>query len=284
MKKMMERLMLFFLGLPLIVASVLFLPYFNYLAFHIEILIFTFLAIIEMRNLVSQKNEVLPLPVLLCIGMIIPVASFLYAGFGFPERIITHSIAIAACIILIIEFLISFSGRFENSLQRTASSFLILIYPGYLVMYLSIITVWHEAGALLSVFFLMVFGCDSLAWFFGMLFGKNNRGFIPASPNKSIAGFIGGYIGSILAAFLGTLLFPTVFNTSFLNLIILGFLTASAAITGDIVESIFKRSAKIKDSGNIIPGRGGVLDSIDSVLLAAPVFYIVCDFLLGFGK
>lgn len=284
MKKMIERLLLFFLGLPLVVASVLFLPYYNYLVFHIEILIFTFLAILEMRKLVSQKNTVLPLFLIVCIGMIIPVASFLYAVLGFPQRIITHSIAIAATLILIIEFILSFSGRFENALQRTASSFLILIYPGYLVMYLSIITVWQEAGALLSVFFLMVFGCDSLAWFFGMLFGKNNRGLIPASPNKSIAGFIGGYAGSILAALLGSLLFPSVFNTSFLNLFILGFLTASAAITGDIVESIFKRSAEIKDSGNIIPGRGGVLDSIDSVLLAAPVFYIVCDFLLGFGK
>ncbi|HKL85017.1 MAG TPA: phosphatidate cytidylyltransferase [Treponemataceae bacterium] len=284
MKKMIERLLLFFLGLPLIVASVLFLPYYNYLAFHIELLVFTFLAIIEMRKLVSQKNKVLPLPLLILIGMIIPVASFLYAVVGLPQRIITYSIAIAACIILIIEFILSFSGHFEDALERTASSFLILIYPGYLVMYLSIITVWQHAGSLLSVFFLMVFGCDSLAWFFGMLFGKKNRGLIPASPNKSIAGFAGGYAGSILAAFFGSILFPSVFNTSLLNLTILGILTASAAIIGDIVESIFKRSAEIKDSGNIIPGRGGVLDSIDSILLAAPVFYILCDYLLGFGK
>lgn len=284
MKKMIERLLLFFLGLPLIVASVLFLPYYNYLAFHIELLVFTFLAIIEMRKLVSQKNKVLPLPLLILIGMIIPVASFLYAVVGLPQRIITYSIAIAACIILIIEFILSFSGHFEDALERTASSFLILIYPGYLVMYLSIITVWQHAGSLLSVFFLMVFGCDSLAWFFGMLFGKKNRGLIPASPNKSIAGFAGGYAGSILAAYFGSILFPLVFNTSLLNLTILGILTASAAIIGDIVESIFKRSAEIKDSGNIIPGRGGVLDSIDSILLAAPVFYILCDYLLGFGK
>lgn len=283
MKKMIERLLLFFLGLPLVVASVLFLPYYNYLAFHIELLIFTFIAIIEMRKLVSQKNVVLPLSLLLIVGMMIPVASFLYSIFGFPQRIITYSIAIAACIILIIEFIYSFSGKFKDSLERTASSFLIVIYPGYLVMYLSIITVWQDAGSILSVFFLMVFGCDSLAWFFGVLFGKNNRGVIPASPNKSIAGFIGGYAGSILAAFLGSLLFPSVFNTHFFNLFILGFLTASAAIIGDIVESIFKRSAELKDSGSIIPGRGGVLDSIDSILLAAPVFYIVCDFLLGFG-
>ena len=60
---------------------------------------------------------------------------------------------------------------------------------------------------ILSVFFLMVFGCDSLAWFFGMLFGNSNRGMIKASPNKSIAGFAGGYIGAIAAGIAGTYIF-----------------------------------------------------------------------------
>jgi len=67
-------------------------------------------------------------------------------------------------------------------------------------------------------------------------------------------------------------------------MIILGGATATAAIVGDIFESILKRCVNIKDSGNIIPGRGGVLDSIDSILLSAPVYYILCDLLFGFGK
>jgi phosphatidate cytidylyltransferase len=116
-----------------------------------------------------------------------------------------------------------------------------------------------------------------------MLFGKRNRGIVPASPNKSIAGFIGGYAGSIGAGIVAKMLFPDVFAGSVMKMVFLGFMTASAAIVGDIIESIFKRSAGIKDSGNIIPGRGGVLDSIDSILLAAPVFYIICDFLFGMG-
>ena len=63
------------------------------------------------------------------------------------------------------------------------------------------------------------------------------------------------------------------------NLAILGAITAVAAIIGDLIESVFKRSCDIKDSGNLIPGRGGVLDSIDSVIIAAPIFYIGYNFL-----
>ena len=57
-------------------------------------------------------------------------------------------------------------------------------------------------------------------------------------------------------------------------MVILALITTLAAIVGDLIESVFKRSLNIKDSGNIIPGRGGILDSTDSILIAAPIFYI----------
>lgn len=282
MRKLLERLLLFFVGLPLIIASVFFIPQYNYLVLHIEILVFTAIAILEMHSMLSKKLPVYPVPIALFIGLLIPLASVLYAVLGFRFRLITYSIAISCVIVLSIEFLFSFLGKFEDALGRIASSFIMVIYPGYFVMYLSIMTVWHDAGTVLSLFFLMVFGCDSLAWFFGMLFGKNNRGLVPASPNKSVMGFIGGYAGSIAAGICGHIFFPAVFTGSILKCALLGFLTATAAIVGDIIESVFKRSAGIKDSGTVIPGRGGVLDSIDSILLAAPVYYILCDFLFGF--
>ena len=121
--------------------------------------------------------------------------------------------------------------------------------------------------------------CDSGAWFFGILFGKSTRGFVAASPNKSLVGFIGGISGSIASGCLFKFIFPEVFTISYPRLIILGLITSIAAIVGDLIESVFKRSCNVKDSGNLIPGRGGILDSIDSVLIAAPIFYIGYNFL-----
>ncbi len=282
MRKIIERLALFFVGLPLLIASVFFLPYKNYLVLHIEILFFTVLGILEMHSILKQKLTTHPLFLAIPIGITIPLASFLYAVCGLPQRIITYSIAIAFISILFLEFILSFTGKFEKSIERIASSAVLVMYPGYLVMYLSIITVWENAGIVLSLFFVMVFGCDSIAWLLGVLFGKKNRGFLPASPNKSIMGFIGGYVGSLIPAGLFYYLFPEVFHGSLYKIVLLAVLNSTAAIIGDIIESILKRSAGVKDSGHFIPGRGGVLDSIDSILLAAPVFYIMSDFLYGF--
>ena len=74
-------------------------------------------------------------------------------------------------------------------------------------------------------------------------------------------------------------IWPEIFNGSFVKAIILGILIATSGIIGDLVESVFKRSSEIKDSGNVILGRGGLLDSIDSILYAAPIFYVAVHFL-----
>lgn len=134
------------------------------------------------------------------------------------------------------------------------------------------------------MFLVTVFMNDSIAWLFGMLFGKNNRGYVRVSPNKSIAGFIGGYLGAILTCLIATFAFPQIIETQDLALKIikavsLGFITATAAIIGDLTESAFKRSSNKKDSGMLIPGRGGVLDSCDSILFSAPIFYIAFSLL-----
>ena len=131
----------------------------------------------------------------------------------------------------------------------------------------------------MTLYLVIVFGTDSLAWFFGMLFGKKNRGLIKASPNKSIAGFIGGVFGTVIVVFIITRFIP-VFDKYFshisnFEIFFITFITSLFAIIGDLIESVFKRSTNIKDSGNLIPGRGGILDSVDSMLLAAPVFYLL---------
>ena len=83
------------------------------------------------------------------------------------------------------------------------------------------------------------------------------------------------------AADFSAYLFPEVFTYSLGEGFVLGLLTSAIAAIGDLIESSFKRSAEVKDSGSIIPGRGGILDSIDSVIMAAPVYVAILTIFLG---
>ena len=116
-----------------------------------------------------------------------------------------------------------------------------------------------------------------------MTFGKKKKLGIAASPNKSLAGYIGGYLTTF--AFVGAYYIffgkylsqmPTAFY--FLFPVISGFLVP----IGDLVESVVKRSVNVKDSGNVIMGRGGVLDSVDTLLYLLPIYFIVLQVYFSF--
>jgi len=281
MKKIIERIIVFVVGLPLIISSVYFLPYQHFLVLHLEIFAVTALSIIEIRAMFSRKIAMYSTPVVLCAGLIAPIATYLYAA-GLFSRIEMIATGIGALyFIFFVETFYSFSKPFEKSIQRVCSAVFVIFYPGLLIIFISAMTRWPSASNIIAVFLLMVFLCDSLAWLFGILFGKGNRGFVPASPNKSIVGFIGGLIAATAAGWLAFKLFPSAFGKSLNGSLITGFCTGVAAIIGDLIESIFKRSAEVKDSGALILGRGGILDSIDSILFAAPIFYLCYRFFVG---
>ena len=117
-----------------------------------------------------------------------------------PFCFLLFDISVAEIIILFsIEGL--FSKTFENSTKKLSFSILILFYCGFMITLLSYIAfIPQYATYYLVLFFIQVFMTDSFAWFFGVLFGKNNRGLFAASPNKSIVGFIGGIFGSIVCS------------------------------------------------------------------------------------
>jgi len=281
MKKIIERIIMFVIGLPLVISSVYFLPYHHFLVLHLEIFAATALSIIEIRTMFSRKIAVYSMPVVLFAGMLIPVAVYLFM-LGLFSRVGMALIGIGALyFIFFVETFYSFSKPFEKSIQRVCSAAFIIFYPGLLVIFISAMTRWPSASNIIAMFLLMVFSCDSLAWLFGILFGKGNRGFVPASPNKSIVGFIGGAVAATATGFLAFKLFPADFGKSLSGSLLTGFCTGLAAIIGDLIESIFKRSAEVKDSGALILGRGGILDSADSILLAAPVFYLCYRFFIG---
>jgi phosphatidate cytidylyltransferase len=117
-----------------------------------------------------------------------------------------------------------------------------------------------------------VWGSDTFAYFIGKNLGKRKL-YKEISPNKTIAGAVGSIAGGTVATVLfGSLLIK---ELDLPSLIIIGAALGAVTIAGDLVESMFKRDAGIKDSSNLIPGHGGALDRIDSILFAAPTLYLL---------
>ena len=135
------------------------------------------------------------------------------------------------------------------------------------------------AAALKALFALaVVFACDTGAYAVGSLFGRH-RLWPAVSPKKTWEGLAGGLMASVMTA--GLLAGPFVPGLGFLRGALLGLVAGVAAQLGDLVESRLKREADVKDAGGIIPGHGGILDRLDSLIFAAPIFSLGLKVLLG---
>jgi phosphatidate cytidylyltransferase len=118
--------------------------------------------------------------------------------------------------------------------------------------------------------YLVIWASDTGAYYVGTAFGKH-RLYEKISPKKSVEGLLGGVLASVLVAVLCKLwLVPSL---GIIEAAVLGAVLALAGTAGDLSESLIKRSAGVKDSGTIIPGHGGILDRMDSMLFAAPVLF-----------
>ena len=276
MSKTLKRLLTFFIGLPLVLVIV-FADINSHLPLHIVIGLFSVIGANEFYNIASKKYVLFSKPLILIFTALLPYVTYIFILFGLDLEITPWFYIIEVLCLMGIECFTAKS--FENSLSKIAYSSLIIFYCGFLLTFLSRLTLLENSKYIISLFLIFVFICDSLAWFFGVLLGKSTRGYVAASPNKSLVGFIGGIICSILAGVIFSFIFSDKICLSIPKTVLLGFLTSLAAITGDLIESVFKRSLQVKDSGVLIPGRGGVLDSIDSILISVPVFYICQHFL-----
>lgn len=118
---------------------------------------------------------------------------------------------------------------------------------------------------------LFVWAADTGAYFAGRRWGKHKLA-PQISPGKSIEGVLGGVVVSVLVAAIGGWFFYHSFGTAYFSLILLGLITSLVSVLGDLAESMMKRLAAVKDSGNLLPGHGGLLDRIDSLLSTTPVF------------
>jgi phosphatidate cytidylyltransferase len=153
-----------------------------------------------------------------------------------------------------------------------------LMYVPWLLNFLQKINFFeglHDNGKFYVLYFIIVTKfSDSGAYAVGSLIGKHKM--IPRiSPGKTWEGFGGAIVVSTLASVLFAYCFrDKLFGMNWIHAVILGVILSVSAVVGDLIESLFKREAGVKDSGNLFPGIGGILDLLDSLLFNAPIMYL----------
>lgn len=158
----------------------------------------------------------------------------------------------------------------EDILTFSTKCMMTIVYTCYLPATIVWISRTNQGIEWFLCLLAVVFAGDIGAYVFGSLFGKTKIA-PQLSPKKSLQGGLGGLFFSVLAALAFSNFMP---NTPITVLFVCGLVGGFLGQVGDFFESLIKRVAGVKDSGSIMPGHGGILDRLDGVLLAAPLFYL----------
>lgn len=212
-------------------------------------------------------------------GTVLGLLPLLAAYTGKPE-------AVSAALFVGLFFLIVHSLARYGALNRAGSQFTAFVlmmrigfgifYVGFSFSHFILLLALKQGQYLLILLTVITVFSDSFAYYIGKSVGRHKMA--PAiSPGKTIEGLLGGLVGSIIGAnIVGLWFFP---DFSPLKMSLLTIFLSLIGVMGDLTESMIKRTMGVKDSGHILPGHGGVLDRLDSLMIAAPVLF----YLLHFG-
>lgn len=277
-KNLRDRLITVGIGIPAVLSMIFFVPHYNYILFSILAMAMGLLGSLEMSKLLFGKHTILSY-----LAALIPVIQYFQGVFKFNAQIPDLCFVLLILWSFSLEIKFGEKDDFKESLETSAKNCILVLYPGYFVSFiLRFLALDGITSYAIILYLVLAFGNDIFAYVWGRLFGKNNKGIFKVSPKKSVAGYVGSFFTAIALSIGYCALFKN--HLPEINLAYQIFLGAAISITaniGDLIESVFKRSAGVKDSGNIFPGRGGALDSMDSLISSAPVFFIIFSMILG---
>ena len=215
------------------------------------------------------------------------IGALLVPNVLFFNELGTLSIDVTGLLAFFVIFLIGYrvlENKVENASVDIGETVLGALYISVLFSHVILISFLPNGGKWLLTAQIMVWVCDSFAYFTGMAIGRKifNRGFSSISPKKSIEGSIGGTVFTIISLYLLEKYFNLLNNgeLGMTNIVIIGIFISIIAQIGDLGESMFKREFKVKDSGSILKGHGGILDRFDSMLFVAPTVYYLLKFIV----
>ena len=259
-------------GLVFILLIILaFVPFMPVAYSHIIFLVFTLLATQEYFHLVAKSSENSPQQFISCMMVVTLLTAF---------QLVLYSkrLFIILIIVTLLLILSSFVAELYRKKAKPLQNIALTLLPFFwIALPFAITSIWmnyfSQKGVVLALF-IIIWLYDTLAYCIGSIIGKH-RLFERISPKKSWEGFIGSLLLTIA---ISTLFFyiPYFKVHSFTSPIywaVFAMVIITAATFGDLVESHFKRTADMKDSGNILPGHGGILDRFDSFFFAAPIAF-----------
>ena len=241
-----------------------------------------YLAGIEYLHLTKRLDIELAAPEFL---IWIPLMVFGYVAFDgrFAEVILMFAIAYQ-----VLRHLGDIPHR--QGLFHAAAGVFGLLYIPWLLQYFYMIYTGGEGGSPFVgavnalVVLLMVWGYDTGAYLVGSVIGRH-QAFPITSPSKTWEGIAGGFVFTLIGGMVGAAVSPAwrevIYWSGFWHLVASAFLVGWAVQLGDVFASKLKRAAGVKDSGTFLPGHGGVLDRIDGLLFALPVFYFYYHYIVG---
>ncbi|NOX97913.1 MAG: phosphatidate cytidylyltransferase [Nitrospirae bacterium] len=258
--------------------AVLFTPIFIILIFWGGIPFFFLVAAIALTGLLEfyrmiETKEIKPL---IFLGLLMAIGWLL--AISVPQA---FSLVIAASVMVLLVYQMR-RNDLSRAITNCAMTIFGLFYVVGLLGHLLVLRNLEGGRSLVFTVWFITWMGDSGAFTIGKSWGKHKL--LPRiSPKKTVEGVIGGIGSAILAAFVAYITLRVIFKSEpfpISHAFFLGLILGVVGILGDLSESLFKRKAKVKDSGESIPGHGGVLDTFDSLLFTVPVMYYYAKFIL----
>jgi phosphatidate cytidylyltransferase len=202
-------------------------------------------------------------------GAVLFTLIYMYKAFEFPGRLVILAF-VPVFLLMINSLYLKDKSRFDK-FANLYTALMYIAVPWSLLNFAVFNAAGEFNGNLLLCFFCIIWGTDVGAYLFGITLGqKYGKKLFPSiSPKKSWIGFWGGLVTAIGVAV--ALHYVGLFGFDLIHCIFMGALLCIAGVYGDLIESQWKRHYNVKDSGNVIPGHGGLLDRFDSALIAIPI-------------
>ena len=252
MSNTLKRILISVIAIPLI----LYASYAGGYPFFTFCLLLQTLSLYELLKMFDSK-ELTPL---LYFSLFVSVVIFV--GFVFFKEFFCIILLLSIFSVVIVEALRKEKNKIKNAGQ-VFFGFVYITFPFALFYKLD------KNYIYVYLLFLLIWANDSFAFFGGKYFGKHK--FSRISPNKTVEGLISGFIFTIITS----LVFHLIVNdVTITDSLVVGVLVGIFGPAGDLFESYLKRFTNVKDSSNIIPGHGGILDRFDSLIVCVPIVYI----------